>query len=83
MAKKSPYGDTLQEGPDSKAIVSLSQVLLDPLDAIFKAQIHSAPSFLSLALRVGYPHLKVDENGKPLPIDQQEKDADKMYMQEF
>src|SRR3569833_1545367 len=31
-----------QEGPASKAMVSLSQALLAPLDSIFKAQIHAA-----------------------------------------
>jgi hypothetical protein len=83
MAKKTPYDGTFQEGPASKAIVSLSQVLLAPLDAIFKAQIHAARSFLNLVLQIGYPHLKVDKDGKQLPMDQQEQDADKLFMQEF
>jgi hypothetical protein len=83
MAKQLPYDGTFQEGPASKAIVSLSQVLLAPLDAIFKAQIHAARSFLNMVLQMGYPHLKLDENGQPLPMDQQEPDSDKVYMQEF
>ena len=83
MAKQPPYDGKFQEGPASKAIVSLSQVLLAPLDAIFKAQIHAARSFLNMVLQMGYPHLKLDENGQPLPMDQQEPDADKVYMQEF
>jgi hypothetical protein len=83
MAKKSSYDGTFKEGPASQAIVSLSQVLLAPLDAIFKAQIHAARSFLNLVLQIGYPHLKVDENGKPLPAAEQAEDSDKMYMQEF
>ena len=83
MAKQTPYDGSFQEGPASKAIVSLSQVLLAPLDAIFKAQIHAARSFLNLVLQIGYPHLKVDSDGKTLPIDQQEPDADKVYMQDF
>lgn len=82
MAKQK-YEGKFEEGPASKAIVSLSQVLLAPLDAIFKAQIHAARSFLNMVLQMGYPHLKVDENGQPLPMDQQEPDADKVYMQEF
>jgi hypothetical protein len=83
MAKQSTYDGTFQEGPAAKAIVSLSQVLLAPLDAIFKAQVHAARSFLNLVLQIGYPHLKVDENGDTLPLSKQEKDADKVYMQEF
>jgi hypothetical protein len=83
MAKKTLYDGTFQEGPASKAIVSLSQVLLAPLDAIFKAQIHAARSFLNLVLQIGYPHLKVDKDGNQLPWDQQNPDADKLYMQEF
>jgi hypothetical protein len=83
MANQTPYDGKFKEGPASKAIVSLSQVLLAPLDSIFKAQVHAARSFLNLVLQMGYPHLKVDENGIPLPREQQEKDSDKVYMQEF
>jgi hypothetical protein len=83
MTQQPPYDGTFREGPASKSIISLSQVLLAPLDAIFKAQIHAARSFLNMVLQMGYPHLKVDENGNTLPMDQQEPDADKVYMQEF
>ena len=83
MANKTPYDGSFREGPASQAIVSLSQVLLAPLDSIFKAQIHAARSFLNLVLQMGYPHLKVDANGNTLPMDQQDPDADKVYMQEF
>jgi len=83
MAKQAPYDGTFREGPAAQAIVSLSQVLLAPLDAIFKAQVHAARSFLNLVLQLGYPHLKVDKDGNPLPMDQQDPDADKVYMQEF
>jgi hypothetical protein len=83
MADQSPYDGTFRAGPAAKSIVSLSQVLLAPVDAIFKAQVHAARSFLNLVLQLGYPHLKVDSDGNPLPMDQQDPDADKVYMQEF
>ena len=47
-------------GDVKDATVSLSQAILAPLDALFKAQIHSARSFLNLLLQVGYPHQPVD-----------------------
>lgn len=47
--------------------LSLSQLLLAPLDSIFKAQVHAARSFLSFVLQMGYPHLVLDENGVPNP----------------
>lgn len=50
----------------SRAIISLSQAILAPLDAIFKAQIHAARSFLSLLLQIGYPHQPVK---KPSAIE--------------
>jgi len=55
-----------QEGPASKAMVSLSQALLAPLDSIFKAQIHAARSFLNLLLQMGYAHRPVNDEGLPL-----------------
>lgn len=45
--------------------VSLSQVLLAPLDAIFKAQIHAARSFLNMVLQLGYPHQPLGKDGMP------------------
>jgi hypothetical protein len=46
--------------------VSLSQALLAPLDAIFKAQVHAARSFLNLLLQIGYPHQPLNEAGEPV-----------------
>ncbi len=43
-------------GPASKAVVSLSQAILAPLDALAKAQVHAARSFLNFVLQIGYPH---------------------------
>lgn len=43
--------------------ISLSQALLAPLDAIFKAQIHSARSFLNLILQLGYQHKPTTADG--------------------
>jgi hypothetical protein len=42
-------------GPASEAIISLSQAILAPLDALAKAQVHAARSFLNLVLQIGYP----------------------------
>lgn len=44
-----------QPGPASTVKISLSQALLAPLDAILKAQLHSARSFLNLLFQLGYP----------------------------
>ena len=57
--------DDTKVAPASSQEVSLSQVLLAPLDAIFKAQTHSARSFLNLVLQLGYrhqPQKKVDDH---------------------
>ena len=83
MANDKPYDGTFQQGPAAKAVISLSQVLLAPLDAIFKAQIHAARSFLNLVLQMGYPHVKVDANGNALPEAEQDPGWDQVYMQEF
>lgn len=40
----------------SDHVITLSQAVLAPLDAIFEAQIHSARSFLNMILQLGYPH---------------------------
>ena len=83
MANDPKYDGRFHPGEASKSIISLSQVLLAPLDAIFKAQIHAARSFLNMVLQMGYPHIKVDSNGEPLPTSQQEPGYDEVYMQEF
>jgi len=51
--------------------ISLSQALLAPLDAIFKAQVHSARSFVNLILQLGYEPKKENdpESGKPIYLD--------------
>ena len=56
-----------KEGPASQAMVSLSQALLAPLDAIFKAQVHAARSFLNLLLQLGYSHRPVNREGRAIP----------------
>ncbi len=65
--------------PASVADISLSQVLLAPLDAIFKAQIHAARSFINMLLQLGYKHQSVDEKGNATG----ETNADNLYMMEF
>lgn len=39
--------------------MSLSQAILAPLDALAKAQVHAARSFLNFVLQIGYPHRAV------------------------
>lgn len=50
-------------GPAAINDISLSQAILAPLDALFKAQVHAARSFLNLLLQIGYPHQSVQETG--------------------
>lgn len=57
-------GDVL---PAADATLSLAQAVLAPLDAVLKAQLHAARSFLNLVLQLGYPHAVVDENGMARP----------------
>src|SRR5260221_13013910 len=51
-----------QPGEADESVVSLSQMILAPLDAIFKAQVHAARSFLNFVLQLSYPHR---EDGTP------------------
>lgn len=70
--------------PAAISEVSLSQVLLAPLDSIFKAQIHAARSFLNMLLQIGYPHQPVDDAGHPLTDDGKPlKNEGKPYYEEF
>jgi hypothetical protein len=57
--------------------ISLSQALLAPLDAIYKAQIHAARSFLNMILQLGYPHQPVGNDGQPI------REEGMPYNQEF
>lgn len=76
--------DNLSSGKDQTPAaikdISLSQAILAPLDALFKAQVHSARSFLNLLLQIGYPHIVLDKEGAPV----EEARADKpVYTQDF
>jgi hypothetical protein len=51
--------------PSNRESYTLAEALLAPLDAIFKAQIHAARSFINLLLQLGFPHQPVDEEGNP------------------
>jgi hypothetical protein len=44
------------EAPAAQTVLSLSQALLAPLDALLKVQVHAARSFLNFLLQMGYPH---------------------------
>jgi hypothetical protein len=52
--------------PASSTPISLSQAVLAPLDAVFKAQIHGARSFLNMLWQIAYPHIEIDDNGNPV-----------------
>lgn len=68
MADENEYSRKFEPGPAAVSPISLSQALLAPLDAIFKAQIHAARSFLNLILQIGYPHSPVvDSKGNRSP----------------
>jgi hypothetical protein len=54
------------DAPAAAENISLSQAILAPLDAVFKAQLHAARSFLSLLLQLGYPHQPIGPDGLPL-----------------
>ena len=75
------YTGEFEEGPAAQSIISLSQLIAGPLEALLKAQLHAARSFLNMVLQLGYPHVEVDENGlaqKDASAGQQQ-----LYMQEF
>ncbi|MEI8103161.1 MAG: DUF2589 domain-containing protein [Chlorobium sp.] len=66
--------------PGAASELSLSQAILAPLDALFKAQVHSARSFLNLLLQIGYPHVQLDPNGNP---DKDQLKSQSFYTQDF
>jgi hypothetical protein len=66
--------------PASMSEISLSQAILAPLDALFKAQVHAARSFLNLLLQIGYPHVELDKDGNPIQSDE---DKSAVYTQDF
>jgi hypothetical protein len=66
--------------PASLAEISLSQAILAPLDALFKAQVHAARSFLNLLLQIGYPHVELDKDGNPVKTG---SDENSVYTQDF
>ena len=70
--------------PANEKIVSLSQVLLAPLDAIFKAQVHGARSFLNLVLQIGTPHAAItrDAEGNMTP-NKEEEENNRLFQQDF
>lgn len=53
-------------GPAADAVISSSQAILAPLDVIAKPQVHAARSFLNFVVQIGYPHVPVGHDGKPL-----------------
>lgn len=68
--------------------ISLSQAILAPLDAIFKAQLHGARSFLNMLLQLGYhpPSDNEDSGNEKTASDkngQKKKKGKTPYMFEF
>lgn len=70
-------GDHLVPGKANETMISLSQVLLAPLDALFKAQVHAARSFLNFILQLSYDH-KDERPGGPAPAH-----PDRIYSVDF
>lgn len=80
MASDQPSSDSTRPGkpfvpgPAAGAVVSLSQAILAPLDALAKAQVHAARSFLNFVMQIGYPHRT--EGASP-------NDGEALYCQDF
>lgn len=56
--------NTMQNTKQANAsAISLSQAILAPLDAIFKAQIHAGRSYINMLWQMAYPHIPVDDKG--------------------
>jgi|GEM_PF-5626692 len=64
----------------SADMLSLSQAILAPLDAIFKAQIHAGRSYINMLWQMAYPHLPVDANGRQIPFKNAYKDPEGKYV---
>ncbi len=67
--------------PAASTDISLSQALLAPLDAIFKAQVHSARSFINFLFQIGYPP-KPDDGKEPQVTDAEPKENN-LYQMSF
>jgi hypothetical protein len=63
MSKEDKSATETNQSPAVFKEISLSQAILAPLDALFKAQVHAARSFLNLLLQIGYPHVELEEKG--------------------
>lgn len=66
-------------GSAEQTTLSLSQAILSPLDAIFKAQLHGARSFLNMLLQLGY---RGTETGSPSDTGKK-KSSGSPFMVEF
>ncbi|HLL56125.1 MAG TPA: DUF2589 domain-containing protein [Myxococcaceae bacterium] len=62
--KDKARGEKLQPGPAATTVISLSQILLAPLDALFKAQVHAARSFLNFVMQLSYPHVPTKKDNE-------------------
>ncbi len=67
----------MERKPASSEQISLSQAILAPLDAVFKAQIHAARSYINMLWQMAYPHVPVDADGKL--IEPNSEDLKKPY----
>lgn len=75
MANAKQTGDEFEPGEASDTVVSLSQLLLAPLDALFKAQVHAGRSFLNFVLQLSYGHQRRDASGQPTKDDPTKPDT--------
>ena len=50
--------------PAAASPITLSAAILAPLDALFKAQIHSSRAFINYLFQMAYPHLPLNDKGE-------------------
>jgi hypothetical protein len=81
MADEEKSGEELVAGEAAETVVSLSQILLAPLDAIFKAQVHAGRSFLNFVLQLSFGHKEEEISGAAPPPPP--SDSDKIYTVDF
>jgi Protein of unknown function (DUF2589) len=81
MADEEKSGEELVPGEAAETVVSLSQILLAPLDAIFKAQVHAGRSFLNFVLQLSFGHKEEEISGEAPPPPP--RDSDKIYTVDF
>jgi len=83
LASEKQPGDEFEPGEASETVVSLSQVLLAPLDALFKAQVHAGRSFLNFLLQISYGHKRRNAEGQPEVAPERSDGVDTIFSVDF